>query len=159
MRNLAPLAVSVMFMVMPTDVIASNVDSSDNWYRGSSAQISRMDHNPMFDGINLTEQQRQQMRDLIYLARRDLFNPNISEMRHMYQLITATHFDEVAVKQQAKKMSEEDIIKQVEIAKIRNQMYNLLTPEQKAQINQSYQQYFSQLQQQMMYLQNTSAQK
>lgn len=45
------------------------------------------------------------------------------------------------------------------MAKIRNQMYNLLTPEQKAQLNERYQQRIASWQQQVATMQNTSALK
>ena len=77
----------------------------------------------------------------------------------MHTLVTAEKFDEAAVRQLAEKMAQESINRQVEMAKIRNQMYNLLTPEQKAQLNERYQQRIANWQQQIATMQNTSALK
>ncbi len=75
---------------------------SDN---GSSAegatQHSSQSH--MFDGISLTEHQRQQMRDLMQRARHDQPPVNVSEMETMHRLVTAENFDESAVRAQAEK--------------------------------------------------------
>ena len=106
---------------------------SDN---GSSAegatQHSSQSH--MFDGISLTEHQRQQMRDLMQRARHDQPPVNVSEMETMHRLVTAENFDESAVRAQAEKM-----------AKVRNQMFHLLTPEQQAVLNTIHQQRMNQL--------------
>ena len=38
------------------------------------------ERNTMFDGVNLTEQQRQQMRDLMHQARKDLPHVNVEQI-------------------------------------------------------------------------------
>ena len=110
---------------------AAEVGSGDNWHPGEElTQRSTQSH--MFDGISLTEHQRQQMRDL-------------SELETMHRLVTAENFDENAVRAQAEKMANEQIARQVEMAKVRNQMYRLLTPEQQAVLNEKHQQRMEQL--------------
>jgi protein CpxP len=44
-----------------------------------------------------------------------------------------------------KKMAQEQVARQVEMAKVRNQMYHLLTPEQQAVLNAKHQQRMDQL--------------
>ncbi len=108
---------------------AAEVGSGDNWHPGEElTQRSTQSH--MFDGISLTEHQRQQMRDLMQQARHE---------------VTAENFDENAVRAQAEKMANEQIARQVEMAKVRNQMYRLLTPEQQAVLNEKHQQRMEQL--------------
>lgn len=63
----------------------------------------------MFDGISLTEHQRQQMRDLMQRARHDQPPVNVSEMETMHRLVTAENFDESAVRAQAEKMAQEQV--------------------------------------------------
>ncbi len=99
----------------------------------------------MFDGISLTEQQRQQLRDLMQRARHDRQPINVSEMETMHRLVTAENFDENAVRAQANKMAQEQVTRQIEMAKVRNQMYHLLTPEQQAVLNAKHQQRMDQL--------------
>ena len=94
----------------------------------------------MFDGISLTEHQRQQMRDLMQQARHEQPPVNVEELETMHRLVTAENFDENAVRAQAEKMANEQIARQVEMAKVRNQMYRLLTPEQQAVLNEKHQQ-------------------
>ncbi|HAS0823259.1 cell-envelope stress modulator CpxP [Enterobacter cloacae] len=107
------------------------------------AQHSSQSH--MFDGISLTEHQRQQMRDLMQRARHDQPPVNVSEMETMHRLVTAENFDENAVRAQAEKMAQEQVARQVEMAKVRNQMFHLLSPEQQAVLNQKHQQRMDQL--------------
>lgn len=52
----------------------------------------------MFDGISLTEHQRQQMRDLMQQAMRKQPPVNVSEIETMHKLVTAEKFDETAVR-------------------------------------------------------------
>ena len=123
---------------------AAEVGSGDNWHPGEElTQRSTQSH--MFDGISLTEHQRQQMRDLMQRARHDRLPVNVSEMETMHRLVTAENFDENAVRAQAEKMANEQIARQVEMAKVRNQMYRLLTPEQQAVLNAKHQQRMDQL--------------
>ena len=123
---------------------AAEVGSGDNWHPGEElTQRSTQSH--MFDGISLTEQQRQQLRDLMQRARHDRLPVNVSEMETMHRLVTAENFDESAVRAQAEKMAQEQVARQVEMAKVRNQMFHLLTPEQQAVLNTRHQQRMDQL--------------
>ncbi|HEI3213768.1 TPA: cell-envelope stress modulator CpxP [Escherichia coli] len=123
---------------------AAEVGSGDNWHPGEElTQRSTQSH--MSDGISLTEHQRQQMRDLMQQARHEQPPVNVSELETMHRLVTAENFDENAVRAQAEKMANEQIARQVEMAKVRNQMYRLLTPEQQAVLNEKHQQRMEQL--------------
>ncbi|EMB9645037.1 stress adaptor protein CpxP [Enterobacter cloacae] len=119
-------------------IIGDNASSQEG-----IAQHSSQSH--MFDGISLTEHQRQQMRDLMQRARHDQPPVNVSEMETMHRLVTAENFDENAVRAQAEKMAQEQVARQVEMAKVRNQMFHLLSPEQQAVLNQKHQQRMDQL--------------
>ncbi|WP_297200864.1 cell-envelope stress modulator CpxP [uncultured Pluralibacter sp.] len=123
---------------------AAEVAQSVNWHPGEAgAQSISQGH--MFDGINFTEHQRQQMRDLMQQARRVQPPVNVSEMETMHKLVTADKFSETAVRAQAEKMAQEQVARQVEMAKVRNQMYHLLTPDQQAVLNEKHQQRMDQL--------------
>lgn len=56
-------------------------------------------------------------------------------------------------------MAQQQVKRQVEMARVRNQMYNLLTPEQKSVLDQKHQQRMQQMEQQISGLQQASAQK
>ena len=123
---------------------AAGVITGDN---GPSAEGSTQHsgQSNMFDGISLTEHQRQQMRDLMHRARHDRLPVNVSEMETMHRLVTAENFDESAVRAQAEKMAQEHVARQVEMARVRNQMFHLLSPEQQAVLNDKHQQRMDQL--------------
>ncbi|MFO6299888.1 cell-envelope stress modulator CpxP [Rahnella selenatireducens] len=117
------------------------------------------ERNTLFDGVNLTEQQRQQMRDLMHQARKDLPHVNVEQVETMHRLVTAEKFDQPAVRAQAELMAQEQVDRQVEMARIRNQMFNLLTPAQKNVLNQKHEQRMKEMQAQLSGLQTPSAQK
>ena len=124
---------------------AAEVVQGDNWQSADSLAQRNGVQSHMFDGIHLTEQQRQQMRDLMQQARHEQPPVNVSEMDVMHRLITSENFDESAVRAQAEKMAQEQVARQVEMAKVRNQMFRLLTPEQQAVLNEKHQQRMKQL--------------
>ena len=137
----AVMASTLAFCAFSQAAVAINSDNGSS-VEGAT-QHSSQSH--MFDGISLTEHQRQQMRDLMQRARHDQPPVNVSEMETMHRLVTAENFDENAVRAQADKMAQEQVARQVEMAKVRNQMYHLLTPEQQAVLNAKHQQRMDQL--------------
>ena len=143
MRNVIA-AVMASTLALSAYSQAAEVVTSVNWLPGDEG-VQRSSQSHMFDGISLTEHQRQQLRDLIQRARHDRPPVNVSEMETMHRLVTAENFDENAVRAQAEKMANEQIARQVEMAKVRNQMYRLLTPEQQAVLNEKHQQRMEQL--------------
>ena len=143
MRNVIA-AVMASTLALSATSQAAEVVTSVNWHPAEgSTQRSSQGH--MFDGISLTEQQRQQLRDLMQRARHDRLPVNVSELETMHSLVTADKFDESAVRAQAEKMAQEQVARQVEMAKVRNQMFHLLTPEQQAVLNTKHQQRMNQL--------------
>ena len=143
MRNVIA-AVMASTLALSAYSQAAEVVTSVNWLPGDEGG-QRGSQSHMFDGISLTEQQRQQLRDLMQRARHDRLPVNVREMETMHRLVTAENFDENAVRAQAEKMANEQIARQVEMAKVRNQMYRLLTPEQQAVLNEKHQQRMEQL--------------
>ena len=143
MRNVIA-AVMASTLALSAYSQAAEVVTSVNWLPGDDgAQRTSQSH--MFDGISLTEQQRQQLRDLMQRARHDRQPINVSEMETMHRLVTAENFDENAVRAQANKMAQEQVTRQIEMAKVRNQMFHLRTPEQQAVLNTRHQQRMDQL--------------
>lgn len=117
---------------------AADLPMSVIWHQDEDLVKRNSVQSHMFDGINLTEQQRQQMRDLVQRARHDSPPINIREMEAMQSLVTAENFDEPAVKALTEKMIQEHVSRQVEMAKVRNKMYHLLTSEQQAVLTQKH---------------------
>ena len=56
----------------------------------------------------------------------------------MHDLVIADKFNESAIRQQAEKQARAQIELQVEMARVRNQMYHLLTPAQQAILQKNY---------------------
>ena len=119
----------------PAEINSSSV-STDN---GEAVKHKVMRQHGMFDGLNLTEKQRQQMRDLMRQNYHDdMPKMHMDNMEAMHKLIIADKFDEDAVRAQAETIAKAQIERQVASAKVNNQFYNLLTPEQKAKFNQNH---------------------
>ncbi|CAM3560272.1 ATP-independent periplasmic protein-refolding chaperone [Rouxiella silvae] len=114
---------------------------------GAQAQTQgKMEHhkgprqfNP-FAGLNLTEQQRTQMKALwkdsgMHHDRGEMKK----QMDTLHGLVASNNFDEAKVKGEIDQISQAQSARMLERAKIENKMYNLLTPEQQKQFNENYQ--------------------
>ncbi|AHF73318.1 P pilus assembly/Cpx signaling pathway periplasmic inhibitor/zinc- resistance associated protein [Candidatus Sodalis pierantonius str. SOPE] len=145
--------------LVSVNTVAAEKNTLENWQQDALTHRIQDSHYSMFDGVKLTEQQRQQLRDLMSLASRDTPRINISEMERLHTLVTAKTFDEAAVREQTEKMAQEQVARQVEMARVRNQMYNLLTPEQQQILVQKHLQRINDLKLQMVDRISTSAQK
>ena len=62
--------------------------TGDNWHP-SDGLTQRSSQSNMFDGISLTEHQRQQLRDLMQRARHDQPPVNVNDVETMHDLVTA----------------------------------------------------------------------
>ncbi|MBK4714355.1 MULTISPECIES: cell-envelope stress modulator CpxP [Tenebrionibacter/Tenebrionicola group] len=145
MRNVTAviMASALALTLFPGQVVEAN--TGDRWHQVEETTQHNIIQQHMFDGISLTEQQRQQMRDLMHLAKHSQSPVNVSELEVMHRLITSENFDEKAVRIQAEKMAREQVARQVEMAKVRNQMFRLLTPEQRAILNDKHHQLMNEL--------------
>ena len=102
----------------------------------------------MFNGITLSEKQRQQLRDLMATQRhRHVENvDSIQERESLHKLIIAHRFDDKAVRAQLEKQLQKELDERGEMARIHHELYQLLTPEQKAQLEQINQHKFAEYQ-------------
>ncbi|MEX0634490.1 Spy/CpxP family protein refolding chaperone [Serratia ureilytica] len=103
----------------------------------------------MFDGVSLSEQQRQQMRDLMRQARHDLPGVNVAEMEAMHKLVTAEKFDEAAVYARRKRWPNSRSSARSRWPGCVTKCAQLLTPEQKSVLDQKHQQRMQQMEQQI----------
>lgn len=145
--------------LVSVNTVAAEKTTLENWQQDALTHRIQDSHYSMFDGVKLTEQQRQQLRDLMSLASRDTPRINISEIERLHTLVTAKTFDEAAVREQTEKVAQEQVARQVEMARVRNQMYNLLTPEQQQILEQKHLQRINDLKLQMADRISQSAQK
>ncbi|WP_445495580.1 cell-envelope stress modulator CpxP [Photorhabdus sp. SF281] len=161
MRNIAVLVLASIFVLGSAAFLAGTASivhaatvpgncapcgyKSEGGHHYRNNDIGDNDH--MFNGITFTEQQRQQMRDLVGQKHQQRLSMSMSrtEREEMRKLVTAKDFDEVAVKALVEKMVRCNVERQLEMVRIHHQMYQLLTPEQQAQLEQHYRQRMSQL--------------
>ncbi len=97
-------------------------------------------HMNPFAGLNLTEQQKTQMKEIMKDsgARPDRAAMK-AQMDTMHGLVASDSFDEAKVKSQIDTITQAQSQHMLERARAENKMYNLLTPEQKKQFNENYQ--------------------
>ncbi len=141
MRKATTLVVPALMLTFGV-ASAADLTMSDEMYHHGNAMLrqSSFQQDNMFDGISLTELQRQQLRDLTQQVRNDRSHISINDLAQLHELIIADKFDQNAFQDQAEKIAQAEVLRQVEIARVRNQMYHLLTPQQQAVLNQKYQQ-------------------
>lgn len=97
-------------------------------------------HADPFAGLNLTEQQRTQMRDLMKQERTAHPRGEGKEHREqLHKLVASDSFDEAKAKAEVDALTKAHADQMLSRMRVENQMYNLLTPEQKKQFNENYQ--------------------
>lgn len=127
---------------------AADVTTIDGMHQPGELMTGSIAQNPqshMFDGIKLSEQQRQQMRDLMQQTQHERPPVNVNDLETLHNLVIAEKFNEAAVKAQAEKLAQEQVVRQVEMSRIRNQMYHLLTPQQQAVVQKKHEQRMNEL--------------
>jgi len=95
-------------------------------------------HDMMFQGLNLTDAQKQQMRDIMKEGREHNKRPPQEEMRAMHNLIASDSFDKAKAQAQVDKMEEQHKGMMLSRLETQNKIYNILTPEQKKQFNANF---------------------
>ncbi|ATA25795.1 stress adaptor protein CpxP [Brenneria goodwinii] len=160
MPQVTTLSLASLLMLSSFTTFAAGFESvsASNWHHDDSATKQFSGQQGMFDGVKLSEQQRQQMRDLMHQGRQDSPEFNAEDVEAMHKLVIAEQFDEAAVRAQITKMMQVQIERQVQMTRVRNQMYNLLTPEQKNILDQKHQQRMKEMRQQVSMLNQMSAQ-
>ncbi|EBR0301064.1 ATP-independent periplasmic protein-refolding chaperone [Salmonella enterica subsp. enterica serovar Enteritidis] len=103
-------------------------------------------HDMMFKNLNLTDAQKQQIRDIIKAQREQMKRPLLEERRAMHDIIASDTFDKAKAEAQITKMEAQRITKMEAQRKAnmlahmetQNKIYNVLTPEQKKQYNANF---------------------
>ena len=91
-------------------------------------------HDMMFKDLNLTDAQKQQIRD-IKKAEHDKMQDN---RRAMHDLIASDSFDKAKAQAQIDKMDTQRKEMMLSHMETQNKIYNILTPEQKKQFNANF---------------------
>ncbi|WP_248467242.1 Spy/CpxP family protein refolding chaperone [Providencia rettgeri] len=95
----------------------------------------------MFNGITLNEKQRQQLRDLMATQRHYRVDNTalVKEREALHKLIIADSFDDKAVREELENRMQKELEQRVEMARIHHELYQLLTPEQKTELERIHQ--------------------
>ncbi|MCX8959170.1 cell-envelope stress modulator CpxP [Erwinia psidii] len=142
MRIVTAAVVIPTLMIGSSGACGAKVTTADKMHHDDavSRNMTYIPQSHMFDGIHLSEQQRQQMRDLMQQARHKCSSISINDLEYLHDMIIADKFNEAAYKAQLDSLALKEIDRQVEIARVRNQMYHLLTPTQQDVLNHKHQQ-------------------
>ncbi|HED9194123.1 TPA: ATP-independent periplasmic protein-refolding chaperone [Salmonella enterica subsp. enterica serovar Enteritidis] len=95
-------------------------------------------HDMMFKNLNLTDAQKQQIRDIIKAQREQMKRPLLEERRAMYDIIASDTFDKAKAEAQITKMEAQRKANMLAHMETQNKIYNVLTPEQKKQYNANF---------------------
>ncbi|ECM8126685.1 ATP-independent periplasmic protein-refolding chaperone [Salmonella enterica subsp. enterica serovar Typhimurium] len=97
-------------------------------------------HDMMFKNLNLTDAQKQQIRDIMKAQREQMKRPLLEERRAMHDIIASDTFDKAKAKAEAQitKMEAQRKANMLAHMETQNKIYNVLTPEQKKQYNANF---------------------
>ncbi|TKI05600.1 ATP-independent periplasmic protein-refolding chaperone Spy [Martelella alba] len=153
MRKLTALAIASTLLLGGAQ-LASAADStaapSTNGQPAAGGMIRHHEHpgpmvDYMFKGLNLTTQQRQQMRDIFRESRKEIKMPSQTERQQMHDIIASDSFDSTKAQTFVNSISEEQNQRMLARLEMQNKMYNVLTPEQKQTFNTRFQQHSDKL--------------
>ena len=89
----------------------------------------------MFKDLNLTDAQKQQIREIMKGQRDQMKRPPLEERRAMHDIIAS---DKAKAEAQIDKMAEQHKARMLAHMETQNKIYNILTPEQKKQFNANF---------------------
>ncbi|EAA6341399.1 ATP-independent periplasmic protein-refolding chaperone [Salmonella enterica subsp. enterica] len=95
-------------------------------------------HDMMFKNLNLTDAQKQQIRDIMRAQREQMKRPPLEERRAMHDIIASDTFDKAKAEAQITKMEAQRKANMLAHMETQNKIYNVLTPEQKKQYNANF---------------------
>lgn len=99
--------------------------------------------NMMFKGLNLTDAQKTQIRDIMKESHKDFKRPSLEERRANHAIVAADSFDRAKAEAQAEKMTANAKERAVAMMETQNKIYNVLTPEQKKQYNTNFEKHLT----------------
>lgn len=95
-------------------------------------------HDMMFKDLNLTDAQKQQVRDIMKEQHGKMERPTLEERRASHSIIASDSFDKAKAQAQVDKMAEQNKARMMAHMETQNKIYNILTPEQKKQFNANF---------------------
>lgn len=95
-------------------------------------------HDMMFKDLNLTDAQKQQVREIMKSQRDQMKRPSVEERRAMHSLIASDSFDKAKAQAQIDQMDAQRKAQMLAHMETQNKVYNILTAEQKKQFNANF---------------------
>lgn len=140
MRKVTAVVVVLALTVSCSATWAVNITTNNEMHQQNSeitvGSMTKFLSCSMFDGIDLTERQR--MRDLMQQTRYDRAPFSAGDLEALHNLTRAEQFDETAYRTRLEMITRKQVDRQLEFARVRNQIYHLLTPQQQAVAEQNY---------------------
>ncbi|MTD39829.1 ATP-independent periplasmic protein-refolding chaperone [Erwinia sp. CPCC 100877] len=106
-------------------------------------------HMMMFKDLNLTDAQKQQVRDIMKAERQKMPRPNLDERRAMHNLVASDTFDKAKAEQLIDNGEKQHRERMLSMMETQNKIYNVLTPEQKKQYNANFEKHLAKQQERM----------
>lgn len=87
----------------------------------------------MFKNLNLTDAQKQQVRDIMKAEREKMPRPSDDNRKAMQEVIASDSFDRAKAEALVEKGAADHKARMISMMETQNKIYNILTPEQKKQ--------------------------
>ncbi|QKJ86987.1 ATP-independent periplasmic protein-refolding chaperone [Paramixta manurensis] len=144
MRKLTSLFVATTLALGAANIVHAAADSLTPPPADKAPQTHRMMHHGMygmhgmFQGLNLTDAQKQQMRTIMKDAHKEMKRPSLEERRANHEIIASDTFDKAKAEEQAAKLTANAKENAVAMMETQNKLYNVLTADQKKQYNANF---------------------
>ena len=89
----------------------------------------------MFKGLNLTDAQKQQIRDIMKAGHQQMKRPSVEQRRAVHSIIASDSFDRSKAEAEAAQMTASAKDNALQRLETDNKLYNVLTADQKKQYN------------------------
>ncbi|MCG8156521.1 ATP-independent periplasmic protein-refolding chaperone [Brenneria goodwinii] len=97
-----------------------------------------MHHEMMLKGLNLTDAQKQQVKEIVKASHDNMRKVMQDERREMHNLVISDAFDTAKAQAQLEKADAAHKTMRLNSLETQNKIYNILTPEQKKQYNDNF---------------------
>ncbi|EGL6009910.1 ATP-independent periplasmic protein-refolding chaperone [Salmonella enterica] len=138
---------TALFVASTLAMGAANLAHADETNTAAPADVKPMmqhkgkfgpHHDMMFKNLNLTDAQKQQIRDIMKAQRKQMKRPPLEERRAIHDIIASDTFDKAKAEAQITKMEAQRKANMLAHMETQNKIYNILTPEQKKQYNANF---------------------
>jgi len=142
MRKLTSLFVATTLALGAANIVHAAADN----LTPPPAGVEKTVHKPamhrgmhdMFNGLNLTEAQKEHVRTIMHDSRKEMKRPSLDERRASHAIIASDSFDKSKAEAQAATITANAKANALAMLETQNKLYNVLTAEQKKQYNANF---------------------